>query len=111
MNPRSGENPPVSRSSRSQSCRAVRSHDGHSVECAFSSAAFSESTSKLISSLPWGATKWAVAAVNLASSFSDDVLIKKQARVLEFLGREKRLDLYSALMRSGRTGLHFLDGK
>ena len=34
MNPRRGENPPLISSSRSQICRAVRSHDGHSRECA-----------------------------------------------------------------------------
>ena len=35
MNPRRGENPPLSSNSRSQSWRAVRSHEGHSRELGF----------------------------------------------------------------------------
>src|SRR5262249_17582912 len=34
MNPRIGEKPPFKSSSRSQSCRGVRSHDGHSRDSA-----------------------------------------------------------------------------
>ena len=39
MNPVSGEKPPFSSSSRSQSWRGVRSQDGQSRDAAFSSAA------------------------------------------------------------------------
>ncbi len=41
MKPRSGEKPPLSRSSRSRICRLVRSQEGKSLERALSSAAFS----------------------------------------------------------------------
>src|SRR2546430_3951353 len=37
MNPFSGENPPFISSSRSQSWRPVRSHEGQSFDCAFNS--------------------------------------------------------------------------
>src|SRR6266581_2404403 len=58
MKPRSGENPPLSRSSRSRICRLVRSQDGKSLECALSSAAFSGSSLRSTSSPPCGATRW-----------------------------------------------------
>src|SRR5437588_5744927 len=71
MNPRRGENPPLSNNSRSQIWRAVRSHDGHSREWAFNSAAFSAGAIRLTSSPPCGAIKWLVEAdkrVNLPGS-------------------------------------------
>src|SRR2546427_2326612 len=63
MNPRSGENPPLISNSRSQSWRAVRSQEGHSRECAFSSLIRSGWTTRLTSSPPWGGIRWLVEAV------------------------------------------------
>src|ERR1700761_667073 len=64
MKPRNGENPPFINSSRSQSCRAVRSHDTHSFEWLLSSAAYSAGTCSWTSSPPCGAIRWLVEEVN-----------------------------------------------
>ena len=69
MKPRSGENPPVINSSRSQSCRAVRSHEGHCLECAFSSATRCGSAIRSINSPPWGGMRWLVETVKCAASW------------------------------------------
>ena len=63
MNPRSGENPLLISNSRSQSWRAVRSQEGHSRECAFSSLIRSGWATRLTSSPPWGGIRWLVEAV------------------------------------------------
>src|SRR5579864_6526839 len=63
MNPRSGENPPLINNSRSQIWRAVRSHDGHSRELAFSSATRSAGAIRSVSSPPCGAIIWLVEAI------------------------------------------------
>src|ERR1700730_12114025 len=65
MNPRSGEKPPLSSNSRSQSWRALRSHEGHSRERAFSSLAASGWTIGLTSSPPCGGIKWLLELVKL----------------------------------------------
>src|SRR5450755_3708852 len=63
MNPRRGEKPPLISSSRSQSWRAVRSHEGQSFECAFISAARAAGTCNWTSSPPCGAIRWLVKVV------------------------------------------------
>src|SRR5205807_8593302 len=60
MKPCRGENPPLNSSSTSQICRGVRSHDDHSLECAFRSAARAGSAMRLINSPPCGAIRWLV---------------------------------------------------
>ena len=69
MKPRKGEKPPLRSNSTSQTWRAVRSQDGHSLECPLSSAARAGSTMRLINSPPCGAIRWLVVkSVNLLGS-------------------------------------------
>src|SRR5438128_9283001 len=72
MNPRSGENPPLISSSRSQIWREVRSQEGHSRECPLSSLIRSGCAISSASSLPCGGIRWlvveAVKSVNLPGS-------------------------------------------
>src|ERR1700690_4498859 len=58
MKPRSGENPPLRRSSRSHSCRPVRSHEGYSRDWALSSVIRSGCAIRSISSPPCGGIRW-----------------------------------------------------
>src|SRR6266851_5511700 len=58
MKPRSGENPPLNKSSRSHSWRAVRSQEGHSREWAFNSALRSAEETSSTRSPPWGGIRW-----------------------------------------------------
>src|SRR5207237_10770491 len=72
MNPRSGENPPLISSSRSQIWREVRSEEGHSRECPVSSLIRSGCAISSASSPPCGGIRWLVVevvkSVNLPSS-------------------------------------------
>jgi len=72
MKPRSGEKPPLISNSRSQIWRGVRSHEGHSRECALSSSIRSGCAISSASSPPCGGIRWlveAVKSVNLPGPF------------------------------------------
>src|SRR5438270_2510204 len=68
MKPRSGENPPLSKSSRSQTWRGDKSQEGHSREWLFNSEARSGLAIKSTSSPPCGGMRWLVEAVKSLTS-------------------------------------------
>src|SRR4029077_20675433 len=95
MTPRRGENPPLSNNSTSQTCRPVRSNDGHYWQCALRSAAGAESTTRLTSSPPCGAIRWLVVkSVNLLRFLS----------LLECAGTTPAKLLAHDSCRSGESG-------
>src|SRR5437763_15653548 len=60
MKPRRGEKPPLSNSSRAQSCLPVRSHEAHSREWDLSSAERSAEVISCTNSPPWAGIRWLV---------------------------------------------------
>src|SRR5580704_9988048 len=83
MKPRSGENPPLRRSSRSQSCRPVRSHEGNSRDCAFSSVMRSGCAMRSMSSPPCGAIRWLAVVVKTLDLPVTDTDLQFTALLLE----------------------------
>src|SRR5215467_10347240 len=65
MKPRRGEKPPVSKSSRSQSWRAVRSQESHSREWDFSSALCSGEAISCTNSPPCAGIRWLVEVIRM----------------------------------------------
>src|SRR5437667_4391668 len=102
MNPRSGENPPLISSSRSQICRGVRSQEGHSRECPLSSLIRSGCAISSASSPPCGGIRWlvveAVKSVNLPGSL---VCNLHNYSCLDMLSRRRDYD-DSCTLRPGK---------
>src|SRR4029450_4526910 len=84
IKPRSGEKPPLRRSSRSRICRLVKSQEGKSLERALSSAAFSGSSLRSTSSPPCGAIRWprdcAVSILSIFMIKSASILLRGYCR-------------------------------
>src|SRR5439155_24791362 len=92
IKPRNGEKPPFSSSSRSRMCRAVKSHEGKSLDWVFSSAAFSASTMRLTSSPPCGGMRWLrVIEVSKVVNVLGFQVIILQCHLLDKIGRGQGL--------------------